>query len=55
MAKIYAKASCVVVWLGEAADESDEALWEICSAAVKSLISKKDSERILMLLYRLWF
>ncbi|KAM0369996.1 hypothetical protein ACHAO7_009577 [Fusarium culmorum] len=34
MAKIYAKADCAIVWLGEAADESDRALLEICGAAV---------------------
>jgi hypothetical protein len=33
MAKIYAKASRVIVWLGEAADNSDQALEEIRMAA----------------------
>ncbi|KAL8367183.1 hypothetical protein RB599_010267 [Gaeumannomyces hyphopodioides] len=33
MAKIYAKASCVIVWLGDAADNGDQALEAIRKAA----------------------
>ena len=35
MAKIYSKASRVIVWLGESADNSDEALEVIRVAAYK--------------------
>jgi hypothetical protein len=55
MAKIYSRANCVVVWLGEAADESDEALREICRAAVKSPTNEIDPKNILSLLHRPWF
>ncbi|GKU10149.1 unnamed protein product, partial [Fusarium langsethiae] len=55
MAKIYAKANSVIVWLGEAADESDEALREICRAAVKSPTNENDPKNILSLLHRPWF
>ncbi|CAF3618224.1 unnamed protein product [Fusarium graminearum] len=55
MAKIYAKANCVIVWLGEAADESDRALLEICGAAVESPTNQEDPQKIFSLLSRPWF
>jgi hypothetical protein len=58
MAKIYGQANRVVVWLGDAADDSDLALEEIRIARDKSTNSL-DSERIqqavLALLQRPWF
>ncbi|KAF7932472.1 uncharacterized protein EAE98_003771 [Botrytis deweyae] len=57
MAKIYSKASQVVIWLGEAADNSDRALEEIVVAASQSEISSNKVARkaILALLQRPWF
>ncbi|KAM0309730.1 hypothetical protein ACHAO8_008777 [Botrytis cinerea] len=57
MAKIYSKASQVVVWLGEAADNSDLALEKIVIAANQSEISSSKITRkaILALLQRPWF
>lgn len=57
MAKIYSKASQVVIWLGEAADNSDRALEEIVIAANQSEISSDKTARkaILALLQRPWF
>ncbi|KAL6922571.1 hypothetical protein FSST1_006597 [Fusarium sambucinum] len=55
MAKIYAKAHCVIVWLREGTDESDEAIQEINGAAFQSLKSNNDSTRVLSLLRRPWF
>ncbi|KAK6600797.1 het domain protein [Botrytis cinerea] len=57
MAKIYSKASQVVVWLGEAADNSDLALEEIVIAANQSEISSRKTTRkaIIALLQRPWF
>jgi thiamine pyrophosphate-dependent acetolactate synthase large subunit-like protein len=53
MAKIYAKASRVIVWLGEAADNSDQALEAIRMAAeeqhTSSVIYKPNQEAILAL------
>lgn len=37
MAKIYGQANHVVVWLRDAADDSDRAVEEICIAAGKPL------------------
>ncbi|EGO53704.1 hypothetical protein NEUTE1DRAFT_115485 [Neurospora tetrasperma FGSC 2508] len=64
MAKIYAKASRVIVWLGEEAAGSDQALEEIRIAAELST-RRLDTElstrpldnkaRILILLQRSWF
>jgi hypothetical protein len=59
MAKIYAQADRVVVWLGEASDDSDLALEEIRIARGKKPTNSLDSERIqqsvLALLQRPWF
>ena len=57
MAKIYGQANRVVVWLGEAADDSDQALEEIRAAAasLQILWSAKTIEAILKLLERPWF
>ncbi|KAF1960420.1 HET-domain-containing protein, partial [Byssothecium circinans] len=59
MAKIYGQADRVVVWLGEAADDSDLALEEIHVAGGKMSTNSSKSERIrqavLALLQRPWF
>jgi len=59
MAKIYSKASRVIVWLGESADNSDEALEVIRVAAYKqpanSPVVKTNWEAIFTLLERGWF
>jgi hypothetical protein len=59
MAKIYSKASHVIVWLGDMADNSDQALEEIRVAAQKespnSLNDKTLKQAILALLQRPWF
>jgi hypothetical protein len=59
MGEIYSKASSVIVWLGETADNSDQALEEICAAAAhefpKSLNNDINKQAILALLNRLWF
>jgi len=59
MANIFAKASRVIVWLGEAADNSEQALELIREAAEKQLINSaidETSQRaILALLDRPWF
>ena len=59
MAKIYSKASRVVVWLGEAADDSDEVLEAIRVAAFQksanSPVVKPSWEAIFTLLERGWF
>jgi hypothetical protein len=58
MASIYAKANCVVVWLGEAQDESDQALKMICTAGEKFIEPsnmKQFKPGILQLLKRPWF
>ncbi|THV47789.1 hypothetical protein BGAL_0289g00170 [Botrytis galanthina] len=57
MAKIYSKASQVVIWLGEAADNSDRALGEIVIAVNQSEISSDKTARkaVLALLQRPWF
>jgi len=59
MAKIYSKANRVIVWLGEMADNSDQALEEIRVAAQKespnSLNDKTLKQAILALLQRPWF
>ncbi|KAK0713737.1 heterokaryon incompatibility protein-domain-containing protein, partial [Lasiosphaeria miniovina] len=56
MAKIYSKASRVIVWLGEKADGSDQALEDIRAAAVKepanSPADKTNRNNILTLLER---
>ncbi|KAF2804422.1 HET-domain-containing protein [Mytilinidion resinicola] len=59
MAKIYGQANRVVVWLGEAADDSDLAFEEIRVAghkkATNSLGSKRIQQAVLALLQRPWF
>ena len=59
MAKIYAKASRVIVWLGEAAVDSDQALEVIRKAAeeqsTNSAINETNQQTILTLLKRPWF
>jgi hypothetical protein len=57
MAKIYGKASCVIVWLGERADDSDVALEAIRAAGKPTNTSNKEmiQQAILPLLQRPWF
>ena len=59
MAKIYSRASRVIVWLGETADESDRAVEEIRAAAGRqstySPTQEMLSQAILTLLRRPWF
>jgi hypothetical protein len=59
MAKIYGQATRVVVWLGEAAEKSDQALEEIRVAGGKisknSLKKEAIEKAILALLRRPWF
>jgi hypothetical protein len=59
MAKIYSQANHVVVWLGDAAEDSVLALEEICCAGGKKPTNLLDNERIklavLALLQRPWF
>jgi hypothetical protein len=59
MAEIYSKATRVIVWLGETAADSDEALEKIRVAAdnesAKPLISESIKASTLALLQRPWF
>ncbi|KAK5655911.1 hypothetical protein OQA88_5450 [Cercophora sp. LCS_1] len=59
MAKIYACATRVIVWLGEAASDSDEALQAIQKAAKEQrkdqIIDKLTQQAIFALLERPWF
>ena len=59
MAKIYGQANHVIIWLGEAADNSDQAFEDIRVAAedefTNSLIEETSQKAILKLLERLWF
>jgi hypothetical protein len=59
MAKIYGQATHVIIWLGEAADNSDQAFEDIRVAAedefTNSLIEETGQKAILKLLERLWF
>jgi hypothetical protein len=59
MPKIYGLANCVIVWLGEAADDSNRALEEIRFAGEKAPTSSPNDEAIrkpvLTLLQRPWF
>ncbi|KAK3318730.1 heterokaryon incompatibility protein-domain-containing protein [Apodospora peruviana] len=62
MARIYVIAACVIVWLGKAADESDEALQVLDEAAENaqegrqhSPISESSQQAIFTLLERPWF
>lgn len=59
MAKTYAKASRVLVWLGEATADSDQALEAIRKAAeeqsTNTAINETNGQAILTLLKRPWF
>ena len=59
MAKIYGQANRVIVWLGKAADDSDQALEDIRVAAegkfTNSSSNEKSQKAILKLLKRPWF
>lgn len=55
MAKIYARASCVIVWLGGVADRSNEALEAIRAAAEGQSVKSATDQAILTLLERPWF
>ena len=58
MAKIYSQASRVLVWLGEAANNSGQALEEIRAAgrkAIHSLNNETIQLAVLKLLERDWF
>jgi hypothetical protein len=58
MAEIYAKASRVVVWLGEADDSSDEAMEQLRLAgedSTRESSTETDADAISQLLQRPWF
>ena len=59
MTKIYGQANRVIVYLGDAADDSDQALQDIRAAAedgpTNSSISEKTQKAILKLFKRPWF
>jgi hypothetical protein len=58
MASIYGKANQVVVWLGEAKDNSDEALEAIRDAGTESMDdyeNRKTEQAVASLLQRDWF
>ncbi|KAK3950876.1 hypothetical protein QBC32DRAFT_345471, partial [Pseudoneurospora amorphoporcata] len=55
MAKIYAKANRVIVWLGEEAAGSDPALEDVRIAAERSTRRLGNKAGILILLQRPWF
>ncbi|KAI1737169.1 ankyrin repeat-containing domain protein [Xylaria scruposa] len=59
MAKIFAKASCVIVWLGEAPDNNNQALEIIRKTAeeesTSAAIDKVNKESIMTMLKRPWF
>jgi len=58
MGKIYSKGSRVIVWLGEAADNSDQALEAIRVAVEKPAVDPSNREKqqtVLALLQRPWF
>ncbi|OCK97465.1 HET-domain-containing protein, partial [Cenococcum geophilum 1.58] len=59
MVKIYGQANRVIVWLGEAADNSDQALEDIRVAAEDKFTNSSNNEKsqkaILKLLERPWF
>jgi hypothetical protein len=59
MARIYGQASCVIVWLGEAAENSDQALDKICITGCEGSLPSTDNEAfkkpVLTLLQRQWF
>lgn len=57
MAMIYALANRVIVWLGEAEDNSDQAIEEICKSADGQPAKEKQEceNSVLRLLQRSWF
>lgn len=55
MAKIYARASRVIVWLGKVADQSNEALEAIRAAAEGQSVDSATDKAIVKLLDRPWF
>ncbi|KAK5659169.1 hypothetical protein OQA88_1259 [Cercophora sp. LCS_1] len=55
MAKIYASANRVIVWLGEASSDTDGAFEALCKSAAKEKISPSTPQPILALLERPWF
>ena len=56
MANIYGQANCVVVWLGEDADDSHQALEDIrIAAAEESTNTMYDNPKVIALLQRSWF
>jgi hypothetical protein len=59
MEKIYSQANCVIVWLGEEADDSDQVLQTLRIAGSKKVTSSLHAETInsavLKLLQRKWF
>jgi hypothetical protein len=59
MAKIYSQANLVIVWLGEAAEFSDQALEQILAAgrdtSTRSSSNNADQEQTMALLQRPWF
>jgi hypothetical protein len=55
MAKIYAKASQVIVWLGDVANNSDQALETICTAAKEQCAGPLMDKAITIILERDWF
>ncbi|KAK3354083.1 heterokaryon incompatibility protein-domain-containing protein, partial [Lasiosphaeria hispida] len=55
MAKIYASANRVIVWLGEASSDTDGAFEALCKYATKEQISSSTPRPVLALLERPWF
>lgn len=55
MAKIYASANRVIVWLGEAAADTDGAFEALCRAAATGRIDPSACQTIPALLQRPWF
>lgn len=55
MARIYASANRVIVWLGEAASDTDGAIAALCNAAATKPIDSSAHSSILGLLERPWF
>jgi hypothetical protein len=55
MAKIYASANRVIVWLGEEAGDTDGAFEALCQAAAKGRIDPSVRQTIPALLKRPWF
>jgi hypothetical protein len=55
MAKIYASANRVVVWLGEAASDTDGAFEVLCHATAEGSIDPPSRQSVTALLKRPWF